>query len=205
MTRRWLWPAVLLQLLILISMIGRHGYTLATGETVRLQTAPRDPWDPFRGEHVILNYEVSLLRESEVPFEGRPYESGQRVWVLLSKGDRFWTAVKVSKERPQAGAGEVAVLATVEYFTEQGWERPMPVRTPEPAEPRRPEQPPAEPRQTGPEVRLRYGIEQFYVPEGEGRRLEELGTKLEVEAVVDRFGRIALRKVFAGDQEIRWN
>lgn len=204
MNRRWLWLAVALQLLILLGMVGRHSYTVATGQPVRLKTAPRDPWDPFRGEHVVLNYEISLLRESAVPLEGKPYESGSRVWVLLRQGTPFWTAVRVSRERPQTGSGEVAVLATVEYFTEQGFARPEPEPVPPPGEVKRPPEP-LEPRQTGPEVRLRYGIEQFYVPEGQGRRLEELGTKLEVEAVVDRFGRIALRKVFAGDEEIRWN
>ncbi len=53
-------------------------------------------------------------------------------------------------------------------------------------------------------LRLRYGIEQFYVPAGEGRDLERRRAELTVEAVVDRFGRAALHRVFLDGKEIRW-
>lgn len=57
---------------------------------------------------------------------------------------------------------------------------------------------------SGREVGLRYGIEQFYVPEGEGKDLELQVENMAVEALVDRFGRSALHRVFVDGKEIDW-
>ncbi len=177
-TRQWLWAAIALQVLLLAAMVGRHGYTLATGTPVLLETVPVDPWDFFRGRYVNLRYAISVLRSDEVTMVGTPYESGQRVWVTLRRGDQYWTAVRVSEERPQAGPDLAVVRATVESAWQGG--------------------------ETGWVIHLRYGIERFYVPEDQGRTLENPDGVLTVEAVVDAFGRAALRRVFLNGEPVRW-
>lgn len=197
---RTFWAAVALQILILFGMMGVHGFTLATGEPVLLKTAPVDPWDMFRGQYVRLTYEISRIEEGSIPMEGAPYQRGDRVWVTLQQGDPFWTAVAVSDRRPVTAAGQIAVRATVEWMHE-GWEvpaEPVGEDRPRPADGRE------VPRRMPGELRLRYGIEQFYVPEGEGLDLERQQEQMTVEALVDRFGRIALHKVFVAGREIRW-
>lgn len=182
--KRWFWLAVALQLLLLFGLIGRHSYTLATGTPVVLKTEPVDPWDPFRGEYVRLSYTISQFEEGELPMQGAPYRSGQAIWVTLQPGNPYWTAVAVSDRRPSGlTAGQVALRGNVQWY-DPGWaEGPQPIKA---------------------RVFIRYGIEQFYVPEGEGPGLEQRQRDMHVEALVDGFGRAALKRVFLEGKEIRW-
>lgn len=54
-------------------------------------------------------------------------------------------------------------------------------------------------------VRLQYGFEQFFVPEGRGLELERNYHRLDVEVAVDRFGRAVLKTVFWDSKPIRWD
>lgn len=206
--RRWFWLAVALQVLLLLGMIGRHAYTLQTGTPVRLKTAPVDPWDFLRGEYVRLNYEISGLRPEKIPMQGLPYQRNQLVWVTLKQADPYWVAVAVSSRRPQAGSGEVVVQARVEWYHDEP--SPAPPRDPVPptdAPPQPPSEtrPPTQPEpDSWPRLRLRYGIEQFYVPQGQGIELERRQAEMVVEGMVDRFGRIALKRVYLDGKEIVW-
>jgi uncharacterized membrane-anchored protein len=182
--KAWFWLAVAFQVLILLGIVGRHAYTIATGHPIMLKPAPRDPWDVIRGEYVSLSYNISGLNPSEVPMEGTPYKPGQPVWVTLREGKPFWTAVAVSNKRPITKPADLAAQAIVEWYI---------TSAPVVRQPRLPT------------LRLRYGIEQFYVPEGEGPDLERRWADMTVEAVVDRFGRAALHRVFLEGKEIRWH
>ncbi len=190
-TRYWL--AVLLQLLVIGAIIAVHSYSLATGRPVLLKTAPVDPWDPMRGQYLNLSYEISRLAEDKVRMDGLPYASGQQVWVTLHKGETYWDAVAVSPTRPagnQVAAGDVVIGGRVM------WSYPEPVPVP---------QPPSKPTTEVTQAFIRYGIEQFYVPEGEGQKIEANRTvQLSVEAVVDARGRALVRRVFADGKELRW-
>ncbi|MDF2626534.1 MAG: hypothetical protein K0R39_365 [Symbiobacteriaceae bacterium] len=179
--KRWVFvAAVALQVLLLLGMAGRHSYTLQTGRPIRLETAPVDPWDPFRGEYVSLNYKISQLEAGRVTMAGAPYQRGQKVWVTLRSADPYWIAVAVSSRRPQASGNEVAVQGTVQWYY--------------------PDAGPA----GRPQVFIRYGIEQFYVPEGEGPELEDRRHQVDVDAVVDRFGRAAVKRVWVDGKEVQW-
>lgn len=177
-SRRWFWAAVALQLLVLVGMVGRHSFTLATGHSILLTTAPVDPWDLFRGQYVRLSYEISRLDQATLPMAGAPYRDGQEVWVVLQRGEPYWTAVAVSDRRPQVevGFGQVAIQGRVDWSWADG------------------------------SVTVHYGIEQFYVPEGEGPKLEEgqRNRQVAVEAKVDAFGRTALNRVLVDGEELRW-
>lgn len=199
---RWMILAVAVQILFLLGMVGRHSYTLQTGTPVLLKPVPVDPWDMFRGEYVTLRYEMSSLDPGALPIEGKPFKRGQAVWVVLKPGDPYHVPVSVHAVRPGSlEAGQVAVRGTVEWWHEYESPppRPAPPERPRPGEPTQPE---PQPRQG--ELALRYGIEQFFVPQGEGRGLEESYEDLTVEVKVDRFGRAALSKVFLKGEEIRW-
>jgi len=56
---------VLFQILILVGLMGFNEANLAFGKSVVLQTAPVDPRDIFRGDYVVLRYEISTL--SNIP------------------------------------------------------------------------------------------------------------------------------------------
>lgn len=51
-------------------------------------------------------------------------------------------------------------------------------------------------------IRIRYGIESFFIPEGEGRALErpEPGSKVTILVAVDRFGNAAIKTVLVNGE-----
>ena len=46
---------------IIAGFIGYKEYTLSQGQKILLKTIPLDPRDLFRGDYVVLNYEISQL------------------------------------------------------------------------------------------------------------------------------------------------
>lgn len=188
MRRRGLWfaLAVAVQLMVLLGMIGRHSFTLATGTEVVLKSEPFDPWDPLKGEYVRLRYNVSTVPIPLAEGEEPPYERGDAVWLLLQKGEPYWTVAGIGKERSRPGPDQVSVRARVDWV--QWWSAPT------------------EPKPAGFEaqVNLLYGIEEFYVPEGEGRGLEEERDGITVKAKVDGWGRMALSQVLVKGEPVKW-
>jgi uncharacterized membrane-anchored protein len=70
-----------------------------TGQTIVLATRPVDPFDPFRGQYIIINYEISRITGVAAGFS-----EGDLVYVRLKEDDsgvsRFDTA---SRTKPTAG------------------------------------------------------------------------------------------------------
>lgn len=188
MQRRGLWfaLAVAVQVVVLLGMIGRSSFTLATGTEVVLKSEPIDPWSPLKGEYVRLRYNISSVPITQTADQEPPYQRGDAVWVLLRKGDPSWTVAAIAKERLSPGLDQVAVRARVDWV--QWWSSP------------------SEPKPAGFEaqVNLLYGIEAFYVPEGEGPGLEDGRDAITVKAKVDRFGRIALSQVLVKGEPVKW-
>ena len=86
MSRRTALVAVVCaQLAVPLGMAGLVEADLAFGRELRLRAQPVDPLDVFRGNFVVLSYEISTL-----PAAGR-VERGQRVCVRLVEEDGAWT------------------------------------------------------------------------------------------------------------------
>jgi uncharacterized membrane-anchored protein len=117
--------AVLVQVLILAAVPGQKMYTLLTGRTVVLRTAPVDPYSVMSGYYVTLSYEIS--RFASVPgamaFEGQA--DGTPIYVVLRQGaDGFWQAESVHPARPDVAPDRVVIKGrkeswrTIEYGIE---------------------------------------------------------------------------------------
>lgn len=65
---------VLLGLFILYA-----AWPLLTGKSIVLKTIPYDPFDPFRGQYLMINYEITTIPSLEGASEG------QHVYVKLQK------------------------------------------------------------------------------------------------------------------------
>lgn len=87
---------ILFQLLILLGLIGFNEATLAFGKSVVLQTRPVDPRDLFRGDYVMLRYEISTI--SRIPGLENVNE-GDKVYVHLDQYGDVWDAIEGAKER----------------------------------------------------------------------------------------------------------
>lgn len=136
-----------LQTLILGYIIQSRAAILASGTEVLLKTAPVDPRDFLRGDYVVLNYDISSVPVSTVT-GGIPAEAGeQTLWVRLRRQpDGFWGIVESSFAELPAASDTVVLRSLPFYSYGPG---------------------------SGETIRVEYGIERYYVPEGEGKPLEE--------------------------------
>ncbi len=117
---------VALQALVLVGGAVAEEWRLARGDDVVLRTMPVDPRDLFRGDYVVLAYEIS-------EFHAQGVEPGDVVFVELAERDGIWRAVRLHRRPPESGAtfirGEVRRPGWIEYGIEayfvpegRGWE-----------------------------------------------------------------------------------
>jgi len=86
---------VLLQVLLVVGIIVREEQ-FQRGTEIVLESRPVDPFDPLRGDYVILGYVADDLEG--VPGVRPP--SGSWVYVVFEDRGRFWEPVEVLSDRP---------------------------------------------------------------------------------------------------------
>lgn len=156
-----LYLAISLPLIILLAMSFVPLMTYFFGETIYLETIPVDPWDPFRGEYVSLNFEINEVPKSKFPEELRyestydDYKNKDLYAVLKQEGDYF-VVDHMSFTKPDH-----------QYYL---W-ADIPSRTPLN-------------NQYSNTVYVEYPIDRYFVPENTGIELEELSRKGELKAEV---------------------
>ncbi|MFA5957858.1 GDYXXLXY domain-containing protein [Hyphomicrobium sp.] len=165
--RKWMWPLLgavaLLQSAALFEMVYERHSLLKSGRELTLAVRPLDPRDLFRGDYVTLGYDISRLSKSntETDPEFSGFIRGGDAFVTLSpKPDGGWTQTHIGSVYPtKVAPGDIVLKGLVQSI----W-----------------------PGQTGGDttVNLRYGIEQYFVPEGTGRALEDQVRTHKIEAIV---------------------
>ncbi|TCL67299.1 GDYXXLXY domain-containing protein [Rhizobium sp. BK251] len=144
---------------------------LRNGAEVLLKTAPIDPRDFLRGDYVILNYDISSVPMSTVTGP-RPTEPGEAtLTVRLGKQpDGYWTIIESSfgDLAPQPNSVLLRSLPFYNYATS-----------------------------ADDTIRVEYGIERYYVPEGQGKGLESARTegRISVAARVSANGSAQIRSL----------
>ena len=136
-----------LQTVILGTIIQSRASILNNGAEVLLKTAPVDPRDFLRGDYVVLNYDISSVPVQTVS-GGIPAEPGERtLWVRLKKQeDGFWTVIESSFHHLPP-LPETVILRSQPFYSGG--------------------------LAAGDSIRVEYGIERYYVPEGQGKPIEE--------------------------------
>lgn len=172
---------MVIQTLVLVGMIVKRQWTLTTGTPVLLETQPIDPRSLFRGDYVTFNYDVSRLKLDELGGDDE-FHRHDTVYVALEPGEPYWRARAVYLVPPP---GQLVLRGRVQYVHDQWWNAET---------------------QTSERIRhigVRYGIEDYFVPEGEGRVLER-PTRNEVVSLriaVDRFGNGAIQSLLINGVE----
>ena len=141
--------AALMQCGILGYMIQSRASILQNGTEVILKTEPVDPRDLMRGDYVTLGYSITRFPASEIEGGLNTYfKEASPVYVALKKGEGgIW-------EKSRAAVTPFSDLKPDEVLIAGRAENGF---TP----------------QTSDILRVSYGIERFYVPEGEGKPIEE--------------------------------
>ena len=164
---------VVLQTAALVGMVAIKHRTLVTGAPVLLETEPIDPRSLFRGDYVRLNYAISRLENAEVEGDEN-FERHDDIYVVLREGERFWEPVSMHREMPAHGPDSVVIRGEVQWAGGTSSDR----------------------------INVRYGIENYFVPEGEGMALERPaeGEEVTILVAVDGKGASAIKAVLVNGE-----
>ena len=156
---------VLLQTLVLIGIALSFYAVSWFGQEIRVKTVPVDPRDLLYGDYVTLSYDISSLDTRLWKEAGSTPERGEPIYVVLKPGTD--------------GLAEAV-----------GAYRNKPVLQP------------GEVAMRGSvnynsldSIRVKYGVEKYYVPEGTGKSLEEKADRLIVRMKVAPWGQAKIEQL----------
>jgi len=79
-------------------------FTLQTGNQVLLKVRPVDPRDLFRGDYVVLRYDISSI-DTDGYYQASDFKEGDKVYVLLDvDNDKVATFANIDRNKPDGGA-----------------------------------------------------------------------------------------------------
>ncbi|RXZ82213.1 hypothetical protein EBB07_11035 [Paenibacillaceae bacterium] len=157
---------ILLQIIVLLGLALSNTAIERFGKEIRLETAPVDPRDLFYGDYVVLHYAISQLPREMWQDDRLPVE-GERVYVRLRAAEqRDGIYEPVSVSGKRPDvAADEAVLRARVRTT---WDN---------------------------QLRLEYGLERYYVPEGTGKQLEAQYEGMQVAVKVSSRGQAVISKL----------
>lgn len=85
---------------IIFGFIAIKEFTLKTGKEILLKTVPIDPRDLFRGDYVVLRYEISTLDLNSLPSDYADFKENNKIYVALNVVDAYGAPSKVYKNTP---------------------------------------------------------------------------------------------------------
>lgn len=162
--------AALIQVALIMLMIWDRMQILRQGTEVTLRTRPVDPRDFLRGDYVVLSYDISVV---PVRSQQGPPPHGKEIFVtLVPKVDGFYEAVAAQLEPIAVSGREILIRGRVNGC--RAWRPP-----------------------SCEQLAVDYGLEKYFVPEGEGRDIESARNqgKVSVVAAVTPSGRAAIKRL----------
>jgi uncharacterized membrane-anchored protein len=172
--------AALVQIALLALMIVDRVQILRDGTEVILQSRPVDPRDFLRGDYVVLGYDISQLPAGAL--QGQP-AGNYTVFVKLAPNrEGVYEAVSVHADAVAVASPEVLIRGRVAYGVTCGSTR----------------------RAFCDKLQVRYNLESYFVPQGEGRKLEQARNqrKVTVVAAVLPSGRAAIKRLLVDGEPI---
>lgn len=166
------------QIGFLAAAIYKRASLLQSGQEITLRTEPVDPRDLLRGDYVALSYDVSRVPLDQIQ-TSRPRDNDVvgTVYVRLKRGDgkapARIVAASLGVPLEQApGENEIDLKGTSLNRWQDGIE----------------------------DINVQYGLERFYVPEGEGRAIEQrLGERtFTMRVAVGKTGEAQIKALYDG-------
>ena len=195
---RSIWLSIALvagiQTAVLGYMVGERITVLKTGKEIVLPVVPVDPRSLFRGDYVILSYDISRIPGELVRED---LARGDELFVTIERlPDEKYKATAVSKRHPGKVSTDQVVL--------QGWLHYAPVNASfdNPRSPTgqstaiaHPDPRPVVVSRPPSYIHVRYGLESYFVQEGTGTKLEYIAIDAKLAAIVavDRNGKSAIK------------
>ena len=162
--------AGLIQVALIAAMVVDRASVLREGAEISLQTRPVDPRDFLRGDYVVLSYDISTVPAGDL--KGKlPQDRDGRIYVKLApNADGFYGAVSAHLDPVPVSGKEMLIRGRA-----TNWRSCTSCDM----------------------LNVKYGLEQFFVPEGEGRELEQARNqrRLVIVAAVTSSGRAAIKRL----------
>jgi uncharacterized membrane-anchored protein len=164
-------------LVIFGGLIAFNEFTVRTGQEVLLKTRPIDPRDLFRGDYVILTYDISEINTKESLASSFDYN--ERVYVLLDiDRNGVGSYYGIQKNKP-TGDGVVFIEGRVRSVIHR-------IIDDEPV------------------INVEYGIESYFVPEGRGLEIERNLGEIYTKVSLDKNGRAIIRSLILDGKEVEF-
>lgn len=170
---------VLLQLAILGSMIAKQEYILKSGSNVLLLCEPIDPRSLFSGDYVKLNYQISRITD----LSGIKLKPGENV-SSVKEGMIYLALDKLPDDRFWKAS---AISTDIEWLRRdfktiiRGRVSPGGIAS-----------------------GIKFGLEDYFVPQNEGRIIENDLNRVSVEVSVLPDGSSAISRLFINEKEVRF-
>ncbi|WP_292387798.1 GDYXXLXY domain-containing protein [Methanosarcina sp. UBA5] len=180
--KKILYITVVFWLLIFSGFIAYKEYTLRTGTEVMLKTLPVDPRDLFRGDYVTLNYEISTLDMEKLQAEDSYFYNEEPVYLALELKNGYGVPKKIYATPPKDELYIKGKINDIIYGENE--------------------------EVTIQELRVNYGIENYFVPEGRGMEIEEVGQKgikeVDAKVIIDKYGNAIIKSLLIDEKEIEF-
>jgi uncharacterized membrane-anchored protein len=174
--------AALVQVALLTLMIVDRVQILREGTEVTLQTRPVDPRDLLRGDYVVLGYDISQLPAGSLLNQPTGTRNPMVFVKLAPNRDGLYEAVSVHADAVAVASPEVLIRGRVASGATCG----------------------PTGRAFCDKLQVRYNLESYFVPQGEGRKLEQDRNqrKLTVVAAVLPSGRAAIKRLLVDGEPV---
>lgn len=173
----------LVQIAFLAWIIAGRAAILRNGTEVLLKVEPIDPRDLLRGDFIYLGYEISRIPVkliANAPTDGYVSHNGPIVVRLKKDTDGFWhpTTAWLDKAPNEAAQGEADIVGHLYY----GWDSASLDATVSPD----------------------YGINRFYLPEGEGLAIQnDMRVRpFAIKAALAKDGTAQIKALMDGDKTL---
>jgi len=188
--KRIFYSIVIFWLLIFSGFIVYKEYTFRTGTEVMLKTVPVDPRDLFRGDYVTLNYDISTLDMKTIPADDTYFNYNDKIYLSLELKDGYGVPKRIYRTPPEDELYIKGKVKEIIYDWKADEEGIMIEE------------------EALKELRVDYGIESYFVPEGKGIEIqEEQGTGkkgVDAKVIVDKYGNAVIKSLLIGGKEIEF-
>lgn len=164
------------QIMALIFMIIKQENIITKGEKVILKCEPVDPRSLFSGDYVILNYTISSIDPGSVNIHGdNNFKKHDYVFVGLKKNQDSGIYQAAALSRNMDDLKE-NYSTVIKGRVENSWNL----------------------------INIAYGVESYFVPQGEGLVIEKDMENVTVEVSVTEKGESAITRLFMSGMEVKF-
>lgn len=168
---------VAIQVLIILTIVVFKVSILTGGTPILLKIEPVDPRDLLRGDYVTFRYGLVSSIPGYLLDVEEDYFAGEDVYVILRPSGSYWTVDRAQKSKPDSVEVFLKGTVTRDWISQK-----------------------TNPLSGGGTLFVSYGIEDYFIPEGEGRDVSFWNKKVAAQVLVDNGGHAVLKKIYINDK-----